>query len=173
VKVVHLDEIQGTRIGDALWKPIRSTLGTRAFGINAYVCANAGERLFDEHDETEAGAGNQRHEELYFVLAGRATFTVDGKGIDAPAGTFVFVEDPAARRAAVAAEPDTTVLALGGPVGEGYEVAPWEYWFRIRAARESGDVNGAHAIAAEGLARYPADPRLRREVSEGPGPRPA
>ena len=164
MKVAHLDEIRGTQIGQATWKPIRSTLGVQAFGINAYVCEAVGERLFDEHDETEAGAGNQRHEELYFVLAGHATLTVDGEEIDAPSGTFVFVENPAARRGGVATAPNTLVLAIGGPVGEGYEVAPWESWFRVRAARERGDLDEARAIAEEALARFPDDQRLRREV---------
>ena len=164
MKVAHLDEIRGTQIDQAIWKPIRSTLGVQAFGINAYVCKAAGATLFDEHDETEAGAGSQRHEELYFVLAGQATLTVDGEEIDAPAGTFVFVEDPTARRGGVATESNTLVLAIGGPVGESYEVAPWEYWFRVRAARERGDAGEARAIAGEGLARYPDDQRLRREV---------
>jgi hypothetical protein len=40
--------------------------------------------------------------------------------VDAPARTLVFLEDPASRRGAVAAEDGTTVLAIGGPVGEGY-----------------------------------------------------
>jgi hypothetical protein len=78
VKIVHLDEIEPTPIGESLWKPIRSTLGIEAFGVNAYVGGLAGAALFDEHDETEAGAGSQRHQELYVVLAGRATFTVTG-----------------------------------------------------------------------------------------------
>jgi hypothetical protein len=165
LKTVRLDDIEGLRIGEARWKPIRSTLGIQAFGINAYVCERAGDRLFDEHDETESGAGNQQHEELYFVLAGRARFTVDGEDVDASAGTLVFVEDPAARREAVAAEAATAVLAMGGPVGEVYEVAPWEYWFRIRAAGERGDLDEARALAEEGLARYPDDRRLREAVA--------
>jgi hypothetical protein len=53
------------------------------------------------------------HEEVYVVLRGRATFTLDGEALDAPAGTFVRVE-PGVHRHAVAAEPGTAVLALGG-----------------------------------------------------------
>jgi hypothetical protein len=129
VKILRLDDVEPTLIDGTLWKPIRSTLGIRAFGINAYTADNAGNRLFNEHDETESFAGRQRHEELYVVLEGRATFTVDGEDIDAPVRTLVFVENPASRRGAVAAEPGTTVLALGGPVGEAYEPAPWEERF--------------------------------------------
>jgi hypothetical protein len=168
MKVVHLDSIEGARIGDASWKPIRSTLGIRAFGINAYVADRAGAQLFDEHDETEAGAGDQRHEELYFVLAGRAVFTIDGADLDAPAGTLVFVDDPASRRSAVSADPRTTILAIGGPVGEGYEIAPWEYWFRLRAATEKGDASQARAVAREGITRYPDDERLSQALEHPP-----
>ncbi len=166
VKTVHLDDIEPTPLGDSLWKPIRSTLGVRAFGINAYVASGAGDRLFDEHDETEAGAGRQRHEELYLVLSGRATFTAEGAEVDAPAGTIVFFDDPAERRSARAAEAETTIVAIGGPVGEAYEVAPWEYWFRARAAELRGRPDEARAIAAEGLARYPDDATLRRLVAD-------
>jgi len=129
VKTLRLDDLQATPVEGTLWKPIRSTLGIRAFGINAYAAERAGDRLFNEHDETESFAGRQRHEELYVVLEGRATFTVDGEDVDAPARTLVFVEDPASRRGAVAAEAGTTVLAIGGPVGEAYEPAPWEARF--------------------------------------------
>ena len=124
--------------------------------------------LFDEHDETEAGAGKQRHQELYFVFRGQARITVDGKDVDAPSGTFVFVEDPAARRTAVATEPGTIVLAMGGPVGESYEIAPWEYWFRVRAAEARGNSDEARAIAEEGLARYPNDRRLNEALGSRP-----
>jgi hypothetical protein len=165
MKITQLGEIEPTPIGESLWKPIRSTLGIEAFGVNAYVAERAGAILFEEHDETEAGAGSQRHQELYVVLAGRATFTVSGRDVDAPAGTLVFLEDPAERRAARAAESGTTVLAIGGPVGEGYEIAPWEYWFRIRRARALGDTEQAQAILEEGLVRYPDDPTLRELVT--------
>ena len=83
----------------------------------------------------EALAGAQRHEELYVVLAGRATFSVDGEDVDAPAGTLVFVNDPASRRAATATEERTTVLAIGGPVGAAYEPPPWEEIFLAERAR--------------------------------------
>ena len=129
MKVLRLDDLEPTRVEGTIWKPIRSTLGIEAFGINAYVAERAGDRLFNEHDETESLAGTQRHQELYVVLEGRATFTVDGEDVDAPARTLVFVGDPASRRAADAAEDGTTVLAIGGPVGEGYRPPPWEAIF--------------------------------------------
>jgi mannose-6-phosphate isomerase-like protein (cupin superfamily) len=65
-------------------------------------------------------------EELYVVLRGRATFTLDGREVDAPAGTLVHVHDPTVARTAVPAEPDTAVLAISGTPGLDYRVATWE-----------------------------------------------
>jgi mannose-6-phosphate isomerase-like protein (cupin superfamily) len=65
-------------------------------------------------------------EELYVVLRGRATFTLDGEEVDAPAGTFVYVHDAAVARMAVPAEPDTAVLAISGTPGLDYRVATWQ-----------------------------------------------
>ena len=135
MKVLRLDDVAAATIDGSQWKPIRSTLGVRAFGVNAYAPLRAGDIVFNEHDETEDFAGPQRHEELYIVLRGRARFTVDGVEVDAPPATIVFVPDPASRRAAVAEEDDTLVIAVGGPVGEPYSPAPWEERF-LTAVRE-------------------------------------
>ena len=59
-------------------------------------------------------------------MRGRATFTVAGETIDAPAGTFVSVPDPGVERKAVAAEDGTAIFAVGAPRGRAYEVSPWE-----------------------------------------------
>lgn len=42
-----------------------------------------------EHDEATEGATG--HEELYLVLDGEATFTLDGATVAAPKGTIVHV----------------------------------------------------------------------------------
>src|ERR671925_604451 len=63
-------------------------LGVRAFGVSA-VRADEDKQVVGEHDEL--GPASDRHEELYLVVAGHATFTVDEDEIDAPAGTAVFV----------------------------------------------------------------------------------
>jgi hypothetical protein len=115
-----------------VWRPIRHHFGIEGFGINAYTADQAGDRVTEEHDELGA-ADTGRHQELYVVLTGRATFTLDGEDIDAPAGTFVFVGEPDVRRGAVAAEPATTVLAIGARPGVAFEVSPWEYRFRAAA----------------------------------------
>ena len=106
------------------WATVRYQLGINAFGINAWTADEAGREIIEEHDELGRRAG--KHEELYLVVKGSATFTVDGETVDAPAGTFVFVRDPAAKRKAVAAEPETTVLVIGGRPREAFEPSQWE-----------------------------------------------
>jgi quercetin dioxygenase-like cupin family protein len=103
------------------WIPVRSHFGIGAFGTNAYRAKQAGDAVIGEHSEMMS-----KHEELYVVLDGHATFTVAGDEIDAPAGTLVFVSDPEARRGAIAKEAGTTVLVVGATAGKAYEVEPWE-----------------------------------------------
>ena len=124
-RVARLDEIEGySDEGRPTWRPIRSALGVRAFGINAWEATAAGQQLIGEHDEVGPGTGG--HEELYLVTAGQARFTVDEREIEAPAGTLVFVPDPTSRRGAIADEPGTTVLAIGAQPGVAFEVSGWE-----------------------------------------------
>jgi mannose-6-phosphate isomerase-like protein (cupin superfamily) len=121
---VHLDALPKDRgADDSTWLRIRKHLDVRAFGVNAYR-AGAGERVIEEHDETGSTAG--RHEELYVVLSGHATFELAGEKVDAPTGTLIFVRDPATRRGAIAQEDRTTVLVVGGVPGKPYEVSVWE-----------------------------------------------
>ena len=109
------------------WRPVRHHLGVRAFGVSAYVARAEGDPLVPEHDELAGGDPDQQeHEELYFVGSGRATFTLDGRVVDAPAGTLVFVREPRVVRSAVAGEAGTTVLAVGAQRGIAFEVSPWE-----------------------------------------------
>jgi len=110
-ELMRLDEVEGyAEEGRPRWHMIRSVLGIESFGINAWRATEAGQQIIGEHDELGSGAGG--HEELYFVLSGRATFTVDGERVDAPAGSILFVKDPATRRAAVADEAPFWLLAI-------------------------------------------------------------
>jgi hypothetical protein len=123
-RVAALDELEGERWDNGLeWRPVRHHLGIEAFGAGAWL-GDAGVELIEEHTERVGGA--DEHEELYLVVRGRATFTVEGEEIDAPAGTFVGVPDPGVTRKAVAVDDGTAILAVGAPRGRAYEVAPWE-----------------------------------------------
>ena len=105
------------------WRPSRIHFGITAFGVNVFA-GKRGAQVIIEHSETDESG--TRHEELYFVSQGRATFTIDGNRVDAPNGTFVYVPDPDSMRGAVAEEDGTTILCLGGTPGEAFSVSPWE-----------------------------------------------
>jgi tetratricopeptide (TPR) repeat protein len=164
VRTVRIDDIEPIPVveGKLAWRPVRRTLGIKAFGINAYT-ADAGELVVEEHDETGHGAGH--HEELYVVVSGHATFTVDGKEIDAPPGTLVFLDDTKERRGAVATEDGTTVLAVGGARGEPYRVSPWEYAFASTPAWRRQDWDEAERLLREGLDAHPANPSLLYDLA--------
>jgi tetratricopeptide (TPR) repeat protein len=132
--------------------PVRLHFGISSFGINAYS-ARAGGRVIEEHDELGHGAG--RHEELYFVATGHATFELGGEEIDAPAGTVVFVRDPAVRRGAVARKADTTVLVVGGVPGRAFEPSPWEAWLAAKLLLDAGEPDRGVAVFLEALERHP------------------
>jgi hypothetical protein len=111
-RALALDDVEAVpwRGTELVWRPVRSVLGTRIVGMGAYTADRAGQVVIEGHTESDDGL---QHEEVYVVLRGRATFTLDGTELDAPAGTFVAVTDPTVHRRAVAAEPGTAVLALG------------------------------------------------------------
>ena len=152
---IRLDDIEPIPVvhETLLWRPVRRTLDIGAFGINAYVAPHAGDDVVEEHDETALG-----HEEAYLVLAGRATFTLDGERLDAPAGTIVFIREPSVVRHARAEEPGTSVLAIGGPREAAYEPSPWEDFFAAERHRTAGDYDAYAAELADVLARRPDHP---------------
>jgi hypothetical protein len=148
-KVVHIEEVEPVEgPGGLVWRPIRLTLGVRAFGCNAYTASEVGQDVVEPHTEDPRLA----HEELYFVAAGRARFAIDGQDYDAPAGTYVFVPDPASHRHAVAQEPGTTVLSFGGPPT--FEPSAWEWAFQSAPLMRSAP-DDARRILAEGLVIHP------------------
>jgi tetratricopeptide (TPR) repeat protein len=104
--------------------PIRRHFGIQAFGINAWRGLEVGDKIIHGHDEIVTA---EHHEELYFVLEGRATFTLDDQEADAPVGTLLFVA-PEIWRSAVAAEPGTVILAAGAPRGRPFVPSAWEQW---------------------------------------------
>jgi quercetin dioxygenase-like cupin family protein len=158
-KVVRLEEIESIPgPGTLTWRPVRMTLGVRAFGCNAYTAGEAGQEVVEPHTEDPKLA----HEELYFVATGRARFTIDGQSYDAPAGTYVFVPDPGSHRHAVATEPSTTVLSFGGPPT--FEPSAWEWAFRAGPLMRS-DPARAREILAEGLNIHPESGSLHYNLA--------
>jgi mannose-6-phosphate isomerase-like protein (cupin superfamily) len=152
---IRIDEIDPISVvdGTLLWRPVRRTLDIGAFGINAYVAPNPGDDVVEEHTESTL-----RHEEVYVVLTGRATFTLGGETLDAPTGTVVFIRDPLVKRHARAEEPGTQVLAIGGPRDEVYEPSPWEDVFAAEPHRAAGDYGTYAAALASALEKRPDHP---------------
>jgi hypothetical protein len=130
------------------WSPVRRALDVQAFGVNAWTAHEAGADVIPDHDERPSG-----HEELYVVVAGHATFAVAGDEVDAPAGTLVLVRDPAATRGAVAREPGTTVLSVGGRPGAPYRPRAWETNRDVFALLDDGRNAEAKALLLDALDR--------------------
>jgi hypothetical protein len=154
-RVLHLDDAEALPgPGSLTWIPIRQPLGIGAFGINAYTADEAGADVVEEHTEDSG------HEELYLVLAGRATFTLDGEEVDAPAGTILFLPESGVRRRAVAEEPGTLVIAIGGWPDRPFEASAWEWWFRAYGLQDLGRLDEARAVMAEGSQERPEDANM-------------
>ena len=164
-RVARLDDLLAAPIVDGriTWRPVRRELGIAAFGVNAYTAASAGGELIEDHDEM--GSGAARHEELYVVLRGHATFTLDGETVDAPAGTLVFCPDATTRRSAVATADGTAALAIGNPPAAAGPISPWEWYFGAAAHANRGDWQGAYDFAAQGLADHPDHPSLHYNLA--------
>jgi tetratricopeptide (TPR) repeat protein len=131
---------------------IRRHFGIEGFGVRANRAVGDG-HIIGEHDEV--GLGSSGQEELYLVLSGAATFNVDGERVDAPAGTLVFVRNPAAKRSAIAKEEGTTVLAIGGTPGEPYRLSVGEAMNAMWEPYRAGDYETALETLQPVLAERP------------------
>lgn len=155
-RVAHISELEiSTSSSAGRWAPVRMTFDIGAFGINANRATEAEQEIIGEHDEVGPRSG--RHEEVYFVATGHAVFTVDGDEVDAPAGTFVFVRDPGAKRKAIAKEEGTTIVVAGGVRGKAFEPAPWERASRALRHWQSRDWDAAVAELTEAHEQFPDD----------------
>jgi tetratricopeptide (TPR) repeat protein len=155
-EVAHVDDLDAIPISHGLvWRPVRRRFDVRAFGVNAYTSEEVGDQVVEEHTESQLG-----HEEIYLVLRGKATFTLDGEELDLDAGTLVHIQDPEVKRVAISRETDTTVLALGGKPGQAYAVSAWEAMFAAMPATRRGDWDEAIRLHREALAERPDHPAL-------------
>src|SRR5207249_4043035 len=150
---VRLDEIEPIPVvgGTLLWRPVRRTLDVGAFGINSYVAPNDGDDVVEEHTEQSLG-----HEEVYVVLSGHATFSLDEETLEAPAGSLGSRPDPSAPRGRAQAR-----LRGERKGGRGLRIAPWTAQLagrgrltkrsvsaRSRSPRPSRSSRSAHASGA-------------------------
>ena len=150
-EVARLEELD--RSGS--WTRVRGHFGIEAFGVNGWTAGASGDEVISDHNEERSG-----HEELYVVLDGRAIFTVDGRDVDAPAGTLMFVNEPQTQRKAIAAEAGTTVLAIGAKPGEAYQPLGWEWSSDAFQYFESGEPERAYELLAAADAAHPDSPSV-------------
>jgi tetratricopeptide (TPR) repeat protein len=151
--VVALDDIEpGPEHDGRVPRNIRRHFDIQGFGVRANQAVGDG-HVIGEHDEISLGATGQ--EELYFVLSGAATFNLDGQPVYAPAGTFVFVRDPAVKRSAIAKQDGTTVLAVGATPGEPYRLSVGEVMHDMWDPYRAGDYEGALEALQPALAERP------------------
>jgi tetratricopeptide (TPR) repeat protein len=146
VQLEQVEELTDTRVP---WRPLAAHLGITAFGATTWTAQQAGQRIINEHDESE----DWGEEELYVVMRGRATFELDGESVDAPTGTAVFAR-PGVQRTAFAAEAGTTVLAIGAVPGR-YEPQVWSIWKPIEPLYEAQRYGEAADQGQELLKSYP------------------
>jgi tetratricopeptide (TPR) repeat protein len=158
--VAQLDQIDEVTDGREPWRPVRHHFGITSFGVNAWTARDAGNRIINEHDESEPDSD----EELYLVLRGRAVFELDGERVDAPAGTLVFVR-PGVKRTAFAEEAATTILALGGTAGKPYEPSGWDVSAPLAALYRAGEYAEAADRGRELIEAYPQYPGLLYNVA--------
>jgi quercetin dioxygenase-like cupin family protein len=127
--------------------PIERTLDYRAAGINGWT-GDPGEPLVPEHTEDSG------EEELYVVVRGRASFTVDGTHIDAPAGTLIHVLS-GETRAAVSEEAGTIIVVIGGTIGEARKPSGWTSFVIADALRREGRIDEARVAISDPIEMFP------------------
>ena len=103
------------------WKPVRRFFGIGSFGTSLARAGQAGDVLTHDHDEAKVG-----HEELFLIVSGHATYRVGGEEIDAPAGAFLYVPDPATVRGVVAQEAGTVMFVIGAKPGAVFTPSKWD-----------------------------------------------
>ena len=148
--------------GDKVFIRLRRTLDIGAFGAGATYQAKAGEELIHEHDEL--GPGSDAQEELYAIVQGSATFTLDGHEVEVPHGTVVFVR-PGTTRQAVATSDETIVLAVGGRRGKAYRLPPGAELYDFFEHYNAQDYEGALAACHVALEKYPGNALLLYNVA--------
>jgi len=152
--VTHVDEIDGISDGRCPWRPVRFHFGITSFGVNAFTGHEAGDRLINEHDESDE---HDQQEELYLVQRGRARFELDGKEVDAPTGTLVYAR-PGVKRTAFAQEAGTTLIALGGRPGHAYEPHGYEVWMPFQQLFQEGKYGEVADKGREAIEAHPEYP---------------
>ena len=100
------------------WILARRSLGLQSFGLNLVDIAS-GDRI-PEHDET-----GRDQEEVFYVLSGSPTLTIDGEDHAVRAGTFARLDPVHSRTVRNDGQEPASVLIASAPRSSGYEPMAW------------------------------------------------
>ena len=100
------------------WVLVRKSLGVASFGINI-VELFQGESI-PEHRELE-----RNHEEVFYVVEGTPTITIDGADHQLGPGTFARLAPAPLRTVRNDGTGMARVLIVSAPTGSGYEPLEW------------------------------------------------
>ena len=112
VTVKRLEEFEAIFGGG--FRRVRAGLGITAFGLSVMELPPG----FTQYPEHEHGVDGQ--EEVYTVLAGRATLSAGGRDYELEPGVFARV-GPSESRKIVTGEEGARILAIGATPGNVYE----------------------------------------------------
>jgi len=99
-----------------VFRKMRQALGVTAFGVNQVDLPPGADGR--EHDEAST-----RHEEVYVILSGSGTFTIDGERVELVPGRWLRV-DAGATRLVSAGPEGLAMIMIGGAPGEGFTPRP-------------------------------------------------
>ena len=80
--VARLEEIEELTDGREPFRPVRHHFGITSFGVNAWTAPEVGDRIINEHDESEP----ESDEELYLVVRGERCSSSTASGWLRPRG---------------------------------------------------------------------------------------
>ena len=111
-KAIDADEITPTW---GTFRMVRHQLGATAFGLNQIDFPP--DKVGSEHDEAASG-----QEEIYYMISGSRTLTIDGEEIAMRPGRYILVSPDAKRRPSAGPE-GLSFICVGGVPGGVFE--PW------------------------------------------------
>ena len=89
-------------------RPVRKALEIESFGVNEFELA-ADSTTYPEHDELKTG-----QDELFVVLEGSGTMTIDGESFELVPGRYVYVT-PESKRHIAPGSSGMRYIAIGAP----------------------------------------------------------
>lgn len=101
-----------------IWVLVRQSLGLEAFGLNIVELPAGGS--IPEHHELD-----RDQEEVFYVIAGTPTITIDGVDHSLEPGAFVRLDPAPVRTVRNDGEGTARVMIVSAPTSSGYEPMSW------------------------------------------------